>query len=757
MIDLFGFVANPRWSTFRNLVAVIADMPSWLYFDRPSNTAFHNLTIDKKLPPGTRALLGLGLGFCPTPRHSTTLSSIDMQRFRANLKLRMFFNSGEDTPVPKLYIRSNWEPPNREFTPEFIDRIFAFQQSVQATITPRSTCRSNLLRLQRLAFTKLRHDNTLHVFKTDKNLGPAIIEKEIYIRRALDEHLSDTTTYGRLHEFAADHWMEELRDEISTKIINQLPRGNERTFLQRALARVTDPFGYFYLLAKVHKNPWKTRPIISISGSMLHGLGRWVDMCLQHIVDTLPYVCRSSYHLSQDLRDQNLQSADIHLFTMDAVSMYTNIDTDHALTVIGDYVRTPEATTTLQNHNIAPDILLTALSIIMRNNVFKFGDTYWYQKTGTAMGTPPAPPYATLYFAIHEMNVLPKHPNLLFYRRLIDDGFGVWKGNAKEEFTKFQSDINNYGKLTWEFSPLQESVNFLDLTITVDTSSPPTYRLDFCLYEKAMNLYLYLPPHSAHPPGILKGLIYGMILRMKRLTSNESLLKDNVIALYRRLRQRGYNASTLLPIFYAALSRANSTERPREKKHLLFFHLPFHPSDPPASTWRKCFRSTIGLPKNRQPLSLLRGSWNSRRPFGDYRFIVAYSRQPTLGNLLSPRRLRAPSSVTIFVDTLDRADPIPGNDPNLNPTGTRASGTADIAGYSTVPRPNATVLRNIPRTGQNNYGISVQSATVMAGHVLDRTDSHLTGIAEAGTLVGDVTDDSVTDAAGTLSVTGHRK
>jgi hypothetical protein len=56
----------------------------------------------------------------------------------------------------------------------------------------------------------------------------------------------------------------------------------------------------------------------------------------------------------------------------------------------------------------------------MRNNIFQFGDTYWLQLKGAAMGVSPSCMYATLYFAAHEEALLIKYPELRIYKRYID-------------------------------------------------------------------------------------------------------------------------------------------------------------------------------------------------------------------------------------------------------------------------------------------------------------------------------------------------
>ena len=62
----------------------------------------------------------------------------------------------------------------------------------------------------------------------------------------------------------------------------------------------------------------------------------------------------------------------------------------------------------------------------MRNCAFLFGDTYWQQLNGTAMGTAPAPPYATIYFGIYEKKFLGRYRGtILLYRRFLDDVIAI--------------------------------------------------------------------------------------------------------------------------------------------------------------------------------------------------------------------------------------------------------------------------------------------------------------------------------------------
>ncbi len=154
------------------------------------------------------------------------------------------------------------------------------------------------------------------------------------------------------------------------------------------------------------------------------------------------------------------------LFTMDAQSMYTNIDTVSALEALQTFFACLPYCSYM--HPTLQAALLSALSILMEHNVFHFKDTFWVQLNGTAMGTPVAPMYATVFFAIHEIQCIPLfQPQLVEYGRYIDDGFGVWQPlpddspqTDHQRWLDFQTYINNFNpspsstrELVWNFSP----------------------------------------------------------------------------------------------------------------------------------------------------------------------------------------------------------------------------------------------------------------------------------------------------------------
>jgi hypothetical protein len=88
-----------------------------------------------------------------------------------------------------------------------------------------------------------------------------------------------------------------------------------------------------------------------------------------------------------------------------STSLYTNIDTAQALQVICQHVRNHT------KHESTEEIyaVLEALEMSMTNNVIQFGDTYWLQDGGTAMGVSPSCVYATQYFAKFEEDLCQRY------------------------------------------------------------------------------------------------------------------------------------------------------------------------------------------------------------------------------------------------------------------------------------------------------------------------------------------------------------
>ena len=103
---------------------------------------------------------------------------------------------------PKIYIPIKdidplWEPTYASLPIEtnLLSFTDAYRDLYNKNKLKRSHLLSNLTPIQKQTLRELKDNPIFYVTPTDKNLGPAIIEKEIYMNSLLKDHLLDTTNY----------------------------------------------------------------------------------------------------------------------------------------------------------------------------------------------------------------------------------------------------------------------------------------------------------------------------------------------------------------------------------------------------------------------------------------------------------------------------------------------------------------------------------------------------------------------------------
>ena len=538
---------------------------------------------------------------------------------------------------PKLHVPSTWEPDSNKVDRELRARVEYFLRELKKLFKAKRSP-PNLLRYQRNHLKELKHSEELIIIKTDKNLGPALIERGRYCRWVMKSHLQDNKIFYSYQEPEAKQFMERGIQEIKlwAAKYKQLLSPTERRFLKKSLELKDDNWhSYCYLMAKIHKTPMSSRLINSTSGSITHGFGVLIDRKLQPIGRKADSYISSSFDLQEKFKTLEDLPSTAKLFTADAVAMYTNINTKHALKRL---------------KKIIPEYLLKAISLLFYYNIQKFGDTYSSQHDGTAMGVSPACMWATIYFGPYEEKLMRGFKKyLLFYVRFIDDVGAVWDFCDEESYAKFKQFkwfMNKYGSLRWKFTEPAKTIDFLDVTLSIKNK-----RIETSLFEKELNLHLYLPPSSAHPPGVLKGLVHGMIYRIIRLTSDDNKQQEFIKAFYRRLLYRGYSHETVLPLFTESIEKVRNKEKNKTNNLLvddnitenpIILHVPYHPLLPPSQKIQKIFRETLFDNRWSDPTATpLPEFTNNGSKLGINRMIVAYHRDKNVGNLLAPRKIES--------------------------------------------------------------------------------------------------------------------
>ena len=250
-------------------------MPVKIYLNSPLNLTFLNLCSKLKPPSGLGCLLGLGQNFIIQKKNPKLKLDETLEEIIRDVRLKYFF-AGEQLENeefnPKLYIKTDWDPPKA--ADDIENRFSKFCRSIHEHKTlhsPRPA--TNISRLQYRALKFLKNNKNFIVALADKNLGPILIERDEYVRRDLKDHLSNEVTYTQISLDEARNYMAYHRKTVGKLFLSEEPldsiRDEDKTLFRRLFKQDKFRRPTFYILFKIHKTPWATRPVVSCCGSLL--------------------------------------------------------------------------------------------------------------------------------------------------------------------------------------------------------------------------------------------------------------------------------------------------------------------------------------------------------------------------------------------------------------------------------------------------------------------------------------------------------
>ena len=433
---------------------------------------------------------------------------------------------------------------------------------------------------------------------SDKNGGLALMPFAAY-EQAMQEKLAQKFTDANGEE----EWKypkatkQQLTREF--KILKALvEEGKEKGFIGEKDAAVAMPDeptpARLYGNPKVHKPAREDlgipplREIVSCSGSNTEGLGKIVDSftrpvdeaCASFLQDT-PHLLR----LIEELNSAGPQPEGTFVFSLDVVALYPSVPTSQGPEVLRNRLLKAGLSRELV------DWVTRCSTALLQCNTFEFDSKLYTQKDGAGIGQPQACSYAGIFMAEVEEEGLRKYKRregatwsvaagrgslslvirenpgkgrewkrsdkaeVDWWHRFRDDCLGLFRGSEADfkVFLETMNSINPAIKFTAEIDFQRNTVNFLDVTISIDDQG--FLRTD--LYIKPNTLNQLLLPKSAHPPSVTRGSVYSLAIRLRRICCTDDLFEMRAKQLSQKLLERGYAQE----IVEAGIRRAREVER----------------------------------------------------------------------------------------------------------------------------------------------------------------------------------------------------
>jgi len=204
---------------------------------------------------------------------------------------------------------------------------------------------------------------------------------DCYLHQVLTKHLLTKQQYRVLE----DNKAEVLREQhivAMWKLFAKYYNDNSSQTVNNSTSNATSKIGStvtsiehhsYTVHQKVHKKVVPLCPIFSKVNSKIEILSIFLDHQLQRVLPLCKFYIHDSWHLLEKICELVTLPPDAQLVTVDAQSMYSNIDTEHTIKSIGKWFDS-------HKHELPTDyptkFILEGIRLVMELNIFYFDDIF---------------------------------------------------------------------------------------------------------------------------------------------------------------------------------------------------------------------------------------------------------------------------------------------------------------------------------------------------------------------------------------------
>ena len=198
---------------------------------------------------------------------------------------------------------------------------------------------------------------------------------------------------------------------------------------------------------KTHKEGTPLRPILSMTGSSHHELGKWLASLLQPVLERFSSHCISdSFTFAKTMQNLDIDP-NVFMCSFDVSSLFTNVPLDETIKICSEALYDQSNSRPVIPKDVFVELMKSATSSVE----FSFNSTMYKQTDGVAMGSPLGPALANIFVGYYEEKLFSQTQKPPTYFRYVDDTFAIFDHEAEaDEFLIKLNCLHPSLKFTFE-------------------------------------------------------------------------------------------------------------------------------------------------------------------------------------------------------------------------------------------------------------------------------------------------------------------